>query len=65
MISVKGFIREVIEVNGTLKLTEEEYRKDELGRIFSNLSPGTQGLISVGGSTRGKFWDVPQQHDQY
>ena len=65
MISVKGFIREVIEVNGTLKLTEEEYRKDELGRIFSNLSPGTQGLISVGGSTRVKFWDVPQQHDQY
>lgn len=62
---VKGFVKEVRKTSGPLKLTEEEYRKDEYGRIFSNLSPHLDHLDDINGQTRVMFYDVPTENDNY
>ena len=63
---VKGFVKEVRKTPGRgITLGEEEYRKDDFNRIFSNLSPHEDHLDDINGKTRVRFYDVPTQNDIY
>ena len=62
---VIGFIKEVRKTSGNRPLTTEEYRKDNYGRIFSNLTPHINHLDDVNGDTRVLFYDVPKENDIY
>tara|TARA_R110002012_G_scaffold311728_2_gene521443 strand:- start:343 stop:1455 length:1113 start_codon:yes stop_codon:yes gene_type:complete len=63
--NVKGFVKEVRKTDGPRDLTELEFRKDEHGRVFSNLIPHLNHLDDINGSTRVYFYDVPQETDTY
>jgi len=63
--NVKGFVKEVRKTSGPLKLTQEEYRRDEFNRIFSNLSPHLDHLDDINGDTRVMFYNVPTENDNY
>ena len=62
---VKGFVKEVRKTTGTRELTDDEFRKDEFGRVFSNLTPHQHHLDDVNGDTRVYFYDIPQETDTY
>ena len=48
-----------------INLTEEEYRKDEFNRVFSNLEVQEGYLKDINGEMRVTFYDIPQQNDEY
>tara|TARA_Y100000592_G_scaffold45491_1_gene72164 strand:+ start:8262 stop:9386 length:1125 start_codon:yes stop_codon:yes gene_type:complete len=62
---VVGFVKEIRKTNNSFELTEDEYRKDEFGRVFSNLTPHLNHLDDDSGKTRVDFYDIPQETDTY